>query len=471
VKRFPITPATALALSFAFFLLAIFVAPPVRFVFGDLIWDRLVLRVYETLRLFRVWVLFFALTVFVLAVYFFSRDAFWRYVFNRITIEMVAISLKIPGWSMVYAHSHRFTAQWYPIIYWNILNTLPRAFVSQDAQVRLNTLCNARNYMPPNHRFLAALRAQMDVDLRTWERELLTVRANARLNVLTMRRLISALEQWQEHFLVDQPSQRLIPETVYSGLIIAVEWMAVCVFHLWITRQDAQPLRDYLDQQIRKLSLWLPVSIGGASREHYAAVAQLASNHTVRCVLDSVTTYQNLLACFQSAAPDQSRQARMWTRVLLWQQMVLHAQTLVTLGYFQEALQIYFEADSRIGQFVPQPPIDETSGLLLRDVAVADPFWMVTLTLSSQEGWLNVVLSEAWRGLGASLHTLFPVSGTEVSAAQREANLPTRVRAVRQGYSDYADSETQSAVAAAQHLVLKEISESFASGALGNLPT
>jgi hypothetical protein len=427
MKQIRFTLATYFLIGSVIFSLAVFIIPPMRFVFGEIIWDHWILSLYETTGIFHFWYLFFFATVFIFATYVFSRDILWRYVFNRIVIEIISWFLNYSRIIKFYHMMRKWVSSWYPFLYWGIL----QRFEPQEAKNHLEKLGESYNYMPPNRRFLAALRARMDIELLMWQNQLISpYRSSARIEPTTMRCLIDMIDLWQDHFLIDKPSQCQVPEPVFSTLVIALEWMSVCQFSSWVTGRDAQPFRDDLDRRICKLLSMLPEEIRNQARVHYFIVQSNRADNLH--LVESLAAYKELLDFLIKIESGPSSPVYPWLSALIWQQMVLHAQWLTMHGYSQEAIQIYFEAKTYIEPVKPS------------EVSL-DPFWHIVMAQSSQEGWGSVVLSEAWEALASSSSTLFQKSFEEHSLVIPNAKLPPHVENVRRAYEKYTNNQFHSA--------------------------
>jgi hypothetical protein len=460
-----------------------------------MIWDYGVLALYEFTGLFRIWFIFLALIIFLTVGYLMSRDFFWRYVSNRVTVELVGITLEVHGVDTLYSGWHRWVATWYPYLYWNALALLPAILLSAESRAQLTMLGVKRDYMPPNRRYLAALRSRIDTYIQSWQDSLLSLRAlswNPSSSGQGLGQMLSACQPmwsriwaglardlylWRDHHLVDCPSQRAIGETLFSSLLIAEEQMILCDYHRWITHGTLPPIQNELDSQIRWLLQQIGDSFGEMALEHYVAIRSLEpiasddrSNGFTEDVLLTLSTLAKLLTNLQAVGP-QSINYR-WYQAISWQHVVWHMQKLIMVSHVQEAIQIYFEAEAIIGQGLsrsneqgvgisaiagkakPREFSSQIADFFLEDVPRADPIWAVSMAMPSQDRWRSVLLAEAWRNQTGSLGSLFTSGNLDDDSTKqkRSLDLGTRVRKVRNGYTRYSRDESRGAAIACGHM-------------------
>jgi hypothetical protein len=236
-------------------------------------------------------------------------------------------------------------------------------------------------------------------------------------------------------------------EAVCSTLIVLEEQLAITQYQAHLTGSRPTSL-DRLIAESEMLIGMLPAEWKQAALAHLRAVCALRVNDA-EGMTDSLGTLGFLISLVTHLGDTLEHT---WGTALARQHVLLTITALVACQWYQEAIQVQFEAEATLeptlqpppqaSSSVSQPDQTQASGIFFRDLTSAQPFWAVMLALPIDKRWLHALLAEAWYVLTTKLDIVFEnAAGPEnphVPASPNGSLSPQELQAIRSGYIGYA---------------------------------
>jgi len=476
MKRFVISITTLLLCVTTFSAILITVIPPWRMAFGLYVWDSFLLGRYESWHLYQVRPILIAGGVFVATAYLISRSRLWRYALNRAALERAERIFHWRGIEDTYASIHRWLATWYPRICWLLISSLPREL--QTVEYRLSV--SRPGYMPPNRRYLALVRARMDVASRKWQSGILARRWDKIQSSDTQwGQIVGILHiqraRWCEHQLIDRLDHTIALEPVVSAAMISVEhWILACS-HRRIFAKPVPGEDDIRAEVERRLKALQALDLY-QSRFWKAAWACFTSclvpDGESSSMLTVLSTCQELLDATRGLGATGEGY---WATGLSQQLVTLIIEWLVAHSYFQEAIQVNYHAEaelekpfrSALSTNGKNDPVSGSENVwidrLFYEVFPPLATWAVSLASPAENHWRQALLVEAWQSIYRSLRVIYrgsvqnhdPTNANQMKKIDRAEC--ARLWVIRDGYVGYARDETRSVAVTSKHPILKRI--------------
>jgi hypothetical protein len=484
MKRLIISPGVLFFLTLTGIVVVILLVPPVRIFFGNLIWDRFIIPFYEQSGIFRYRLLIYAILVFCIAAFVFSRSIWWRYVTNAISIEFMERTLQHSFPAGIYQKWRHLRTLWYPKTRFRVLNLIPKFQTN-----KFQKIMHPPGYLMPNRRYLAILRARLDFYSDQMVISLMEQRYKNDFS--TQQSLIEQIAEdlhkeryrWYEHHMVDRPAHCRVPEPVFSSAMLAIEhWTLACAYQCILGRpfphqEDLEVETESRLSAISSLDESIKV-FGSLTRQNFYTANHLNADPSQ--MFDLLTIYRCL--CTEAVRLGETPEGT-WARGLAHRLTTLTMERLVALGYYYEAIQVYYHSQMYIGAPEKTTVSVGTEATpvrhkwkfpkikLYQDVPPSDESWNILASSPFKDNWQQALLVEAWGSVTSGLLRALPYKRGELEGSDRkvasiyegERLSRTRMWAVRRGYLTYASDEAVAATNASltqvkfEHLIRRKI--------------
>ncbi len=445
MKIFRLSFATTISLLICLELSLIAIIPPLRYLFANL-WDDWVVSIYGWLQLYYVWPLFIAFAGYLVFVYIMSREGWWRYGLNYWSIEVLDYLVSLPGVEDYYQSFHGWVSLWRPQVYKSV-----GVFLQGSGLITTEYLERKKNNtlltMPPNRRYLVAVRSRLD-------RKIHNLYHAAEIEPANLESIARDRCCWQNHLLIVEG--KAAPESIVSTLLLITEQFSVAYFLKRRFKSRNKSLVAFIDNtfldELIKYARFLIASLEETSLEsifplqltittngtdqNIPAFKQFVKNFLLWSVGDSRKGFESLInLCKDLIMLGRSAKGNLPLTVFCDQFATLAIEYLFNANCFNEAIQLHNESRSWIAASIRALQEEESteSGVGGReeseqvssaralqeeestslfaqffanwffDVLLESSDWQFRLAASSGYEGRMLILQEAWKEIDKSL--------------------------------------------------------------------